>query len=69
MYFRGDWIPMRSMTVSLSGRGLYNSTVAVVGCGRIGTSIVKKLKPFDPKRIFYYARSRKSEGECYGIGS
>jgi lactate dehydrogenase-like 2-hydroxyacid dehydrogenase len=46
----------------LCGQQLYSSSVAIVGCGRIGISVMKKVKAFDPERIFYYSRSKKSQG-------
>ncbi|XP_065222705.1 uncharacterized protein LOC135847189 isoform X2 [Planococcus citri] len=63
---RGDLIPNNEIVTSLTGSGLYKSTVAVVGCGRIGISIVRKLKSFDPKSILYYARGRKLEADKLG---
>ncbi|KAL1498369.1 hypothetical protein ABEB36_009179 [Hypothenemus hampei] len=45
----------------LCGPGLKNSTVGIVGFGRIGQEIAKRLKPFGPKRFLYYNRSEKPE--------
>ncbi len=36
------------------GRGIKNSTVGIVGMGRIGLSVAEKLRPFGPKEILYY---------------
>ncbi|XP_065224360.1 glyoxylate reductase/hydroxypyruvate reductase-like [Planococcus citri] len=63
---RGKWKPDYKFPTSLMGSGLYKSTVAVIGCGRIGLSILRKLKPFDPKNILYYARDKKPEAEILG---
>lgn len=45
----GTWGPMWML-----GRGIQGSTVGIVGLGRIGTSVAKKLKPFNPEKIIYY---------------
>ncbi|VEN46808.1 unnamed protein product [Callosobruchus maculatus] len=51
----------------MCGPGLKDSTVGIVGFGRIGQEIAKRLKPFNPKRIIYYNRSeRKKEAEQIG---
>lgn len=46
----------------MCGYGLHASTVGILGCGRIGFSILRKLQSFDPSRILYYSRSEKPEG-------
>lgn len=43
----------------MCGPGLQNSTVGIVGFGRIGQEIAKRLKAFKPKRIIYFNRSEK----------
>ncbi|XP_018573314.1 glyoxylate reductase/hydroxypyruvate reductase [Anoplophora glabripennis] len=45
----------------LCGTGLQNSTVGIVGFGRIGQEIAKRLKSFKPKNIVYYNRSEKAD--------
>ncbi|XP_066153376.1 glyoxylate reductase/hydroxypyruvate reductase [Euwallacea fornicatus] len=45
----------------MCGPGLKGSTVGIVGFGRIGQEIAKRLKPFAPSRIVYYNRSDKLE--------
>lgn len=45
----------------MCGMGLQNSTVGIVGFGRIGQEIAKRLKSFKPKTILYYNRSEKAE--------
>ena len=37
----------------MCGQGLNNSTVGVVGLGRIGFGVVKRIRPFGPKTILY----------------
>ncbi|XP_065216458.1 glyoxylate reductase/hydroxypyruvate reductase-like isoform X1 [Planococcus citri] len=43
----------------MCGYGLNLSTVGIVGCGRIGLSIIKKLKAFNPCHIYYSSRTEK----------
>lgn len=52
----------------MTGPGLMGSTVGIVGFGRIGQSIAKKLKAFDTSRILYYNRSDRSN-EALPIGA
>lgn len=50
----------------MCGPGLQNSTVGIVGFGRIGQEIAARLKPFKPKRIIYFNRSEKAEAREIG---
>ncbi|KAJ8935619.1 hypothetical protein NQ318_006462 [Aromia moschata] len=50
----------------MCGPGLQNSTVGIVGFGRIGQEIAKRLIPFKPKKIIYYNRSEKLEAKQIG---
>ncbi|XP_076271167.1 glyoxylate reductase/hydroxypyruvate reductase [Rhynchophorus ferrugineus] len=43
----------------MCGPGLKGSTVGIVGFGRIGQEIAKRLKAFGPARIVYFNRSEK----------
>lgn len=52
----------------MCGPGLKNSTVGIVGFGRIGQEIAKRLKPFNPKQIIYFNRSEKPR-EAQEIGA
>lgn len=45
----------------MCGPGLKGSTVGIVGFGRIGQEIAKRLKPFGPSKIIYYNRSEKPQ--------
>ncbi|KAI4455881.1 2-hydroxyacid dehydrogenase-related [Holotrichia oblita] len=45
----------------MCGPGLSGSTVGIVGFGRIGQEIGKRLKPFKVKRILYQSRSAKDD--------
>ncbi|VDK18221.1 unnamed protein product [Anisakis simplex] len=44
----GTWEPFY-----MCGVGLYESTIGVIGLGRIGCSVIEKLKSFHPNRIVY----------------
>lgn len=47
----------------MCGPGLSGSTVGIVGFGRIGQEVAKRLKPFNVKKFLYYSRSEKSQNE------
>lgn len=44
----------------MCGPGLSGSTVGIVGFGRIGQEVAKRLKPFNVKRFVYYGRTDKT---------
>lgn len=50
----------------MCGRGLSGSTVGLVGFGRIGQSIAKKLLAFDVTRILYSGPREKTEAKSLG---
>nr|XP_002732924.2 PREDICTED: glyoxylate reductase/hydroxypyruvate reductase-like [Saccoglossus kowalevskii] len=52
----GSWVPLW-----MCGSGLSNSTVGIVGLGRIGMAVGQRLKPFGVKRFLYTGRSPKSD--------
>lgn len=52
----------------MCGPGVKGSTVGIVGFGRIGQEVAKKLKPFNPKSIIYSNRSEKAK-EAQEIGA
>lgn len=61
-FHSGNWTSKGWGPTWMCGHGLDSSTVGVLGCGRIGLSIMKKVKAFDPSHIYYYSRTEKSEG-------
>ncbi|KAG4077132.1 hypothetical protein HA402_016119 [Bradysia odoriphaga] len=48
------------------GRDITNSTVGIVGFGRIGQVIARRLTGFDVAKIIYSGNSEKPEGEKLG---
>ncbi|KAF2897063.1 hypothetical protein ILUMI_09115 [Ignelater luminosus] len=52
----------------LCGPGLNGATVGIVGFGRIGQEVAKRLKPFNIKRLIYHNRSEKAK-EAKEIGA
>ncbi|XP_076334232.1 glyoxylate reductase/hydroxypyruvate reductase-like [Tachypleus tridentatus] len=50
---KGEWIYSWS-PLWLCGRGLTNSTIGIVGMGRIGQAVMKRLLPFGVKKVLYY---------------
>ncbi|KAK6628203.1 hypothetical protein RUM43_002015 [Polyplax serrata] len=48
----------------MCGRSLKNSTVGIVGFGRIGQQIAKLLQPFSVSQILYTGRSEKPDGKA-----
>lgn len=52
----------------MCGPGIRNSTVGIVGFGRIAQEVAKRLIPFKPKRLIYSNRSASRENEAKEIG-
>lgn len=52
----------------MCGPGIRNSTVGIVGFGRIAQEVAKRLIPFKPKRLLYSNRSASREKEAKEIG-
>ncbi|MBU5348317.1 2-hydroxyacid dehydrogenase [Paenibacillus lautus] len=51
------WSPMQ-----LTGQDIYQSTMGIIGLGRIGQALAKRAKGFD-MRVLYFNRSRKLDAE------
>lgn len=56
----GDWTVLRS-------NDLYQKTVGLVGLGRIGKGVVKRLQGFDTKIIVAHPRPDREYGDRHGI--
>jgi len=41
------------------GRGIRNCVIGIIGCGNIGTSVVKILKPFKISQLLYTSKAEK----------
>ncbi|GAB6028158.1 hypothetical protein CHUAL_002368 [Chamberlinius hualienensis] len=48
------------------GKSLLNSTVGIVGFGRIGQAVAKRLRPFGVQKILYCGHNKKPEDEVLG---
>ncbi|GLG94316.1 Glyoxylate reductase/hydroxypyruvate reductase [Gryllus bimaculatus] len=57
----GSWSPLW-----MCGPGLATSTVGIVGLGRIGIEVAKRLHTFNPSQILYTSRSDKPEAKPFG---
>ncbi|RZC42397.1 glyoxylate reductase/hydroxypyruvate reductase [Asbolus verrucosus] len=50
----------------MCGPGLGGATVGIVGFGRIGQEVAKRIKPFNTKQILYFNRSVRKEANAIG---
>ena len=56
----GGWGSTWANSLYLAGKDIKNSTLGIVGLGRIGLAVAKRLIPFGVKDILYCGRSKKS---------
>lgn len=56
------WNPWTPWTW-LNGCGLKDSVVGIVGLGRIGAEVARRLAPFKPEKILYTSRTQKKTAE------
>ncbi|KAI5712631.1 hypothetical protein M8J75_010029 [Diaphorina citri] len=62
--YKGEW---KSWAPNfMCGPALQNSTVGIVGCGRIGLSVLEKLIPYKVSKFLYTSRSKKPEADKRG---
>lgn len=54
----GEWSTWSPMW--MCGKGLSNSTVGIVGLGRIGMAISRRIRPFGVEKLQYSGRTKKS---------
>lgn len=52
-----SWSPMQ-----LTGQDVYGATLGIIGMGRIGEAVAKRVQGFDMK-VLYYNRNRKLDAE------
>ncbi|KAF9801916.1 hypothetical protein SFRURICE_016166 [Spodoptera frugiperda] len=50
----------------MTGPGLAGSTVGIVGFGRIGQAVARRVKAFNTKKILYFNRSERPEAQETG---
>ncbi|PRD27971.1 UNVERIFIED_CONTAM: Grhpr [Trichonephila clavipes] len=62
----GEWVHSWS-PMWLCGQGLKNATVGIVGVGRIGQSILKRLSAFGIAKALYYDVIRPVPAGCIKI--
>lgn len=65
MNFRGDWTKSSWAPLWQCGYGLENSTVGIIGAGRIGASVAKKVNAFNIKKLLYFSRMEKPERKMF----
>lgn len=51
------------------GREINDSVIGIIGCGRIGSSVFKKLSSFNPKKVLVNDIKQKKANALYGATS
>lgn len=59
-----SWAPMY-----MCGPAIKDTTIGIVGFGRIAQEVAKRIIPFKPKRIIYSNRSNSREKEAREVGA
>jgi len=62
----GGWAKCGWSPLWMCGSGLVGSNIGIVGLGRIGLAVAKRLKPFDISKILYTGKNAKVEGSDIG---
>ena len=52
-------LPSFAFQLRVTSYFLYDKVVGIVGLGRIGTDVAKRLKGFEPRKVLYYDLFRK----------
>ncbi|CAD0202447.1 unnamed protein product [Chrysodeixis includens] len=60
----GGWVSWAPMW--MTGPGLADSTVGIVGYGRIGQAVARRVKGFNTKQIIYCSRTERMEAREVG---
>ncbi|KAH9513426.1 hypothetical protein Btru_032984 [Bulinus truncatus] len=58
---KGEWGPWKPMWIC--GTEIVNRTLGILGFGRVGFGVARRLKPFGVKRILYHDMVRASFGD------
>jgi glyoxylate/hydroxypyruvate reductase len=53
----------------MCSNGLIGAKVGIVGLGRIGLAIAKRLIPFEVSKIMYTGRQPKAEGNLKNVNN
>lgn len=57
-----SWVPW----TWLNGNGLKDSVVGIIGLGRIGTEVARRLLPFKIQKLLYFSRTPKKQAQELG---
>lgn len=60
--YNGEWAAAGPWSPNfMCGMGIKDSVVGIVGFGRIGQEVAKRIKPFKPKKLQFQNRSARSQ--------